>query len=158
MNEQNADDHRSECSFQDAIKRLRGFGYTFDVEGDRIKYSRKEQDELSGDDETEIRTLLGVLKGHKAEVLKDPYFLNVLIQQTLQEVNGVAFPEVFTWLVKNRRNQWGELWGLFNQIERYAKEDIRDVVGLSEALKEYKDFAMRMVDDFNRKHRPKRDV
>jgi hypothetical protein len=68
-------------SWMDAIYRLRLSGYSVSLVGGKLRYAYQGKGNPSQD---EITPLLEVLKTHKAEILKNPYFL---IEQTIHAIN-----------------------------------------------------------------------
>jgi len=128
--------------WRDALDRLRFLGYSFSLDGGKLKYAYQHKDNLPHD---EIPPLLEVLKTHKAEILKDPCFL---IDQTIQEINQHWKPETLEWVKKQRPDSWRRLVELEREINRAALKD--HLEGLERALQAYQEAVLGLDNEMDR--------
>ena len=119
----------------DAIDRLRSFGYSFTLDGERLRYTYQGKDDPP---QAEIIPLLEVLKAHKTDILKDP---NFLIEQTPLEINQ-AYPAVRNRLKDTPK--WDALSEIEQKINRAALEN--DFAGLKRGLQAYRRAVLGLVE------------
>ena len=115
--------------WMDALNKLRFLGYQITLDKGKLRYAYQRNDSPLHNETT---PLLEVLKAHKAEILKDPYFL---IEQTIQEINKAWKPGTLSGL-KPLPGAWQRMLSLEDQISRKALAG--DIDGLKKALEKYK--------------------
>jgi hypothetical protein len=133
-------------SWQKALQELKSLGYVLEVKNG-LTYSYQGK----GDPPREALPLIKTLRLHKKEILEDPGFLNLLIEQTFDEVHKIVTEEVLQWARRNQASKWIQITKLFNRIKQLILDDVRDAEELSGALREYKSFMVKLVDDYRKR-------
>jgi hypothetical protein len=118
--------------WRDAIVKLTHLGYSVRTSGDSLHVKWKGNGEPPSKEK--FSSLVGVLKEHKEDILKDPHFL---IDQTLREIDGIWQSGFLNYLKFSRLKEWGKMLGLEERINRSVlKGDLNE---LKKSLVEYRE-------------------
>jgi hypothetical protein len=120
-----------------AITELRSLGYEISSGGGKVTYVYRGHGRPAAE---QVTALIEELKTHKEEIVSDPYFL---ICQTLQEINNGWTPGGLGWMKGTRPNDFRKMIALEEEIDLFALS--RDINGLTEALRNYKDLMVGMA-------------
>jgi len=128
-------------NLMNAITQLCHLGYFVHSEGRTLKYLYRGKNGLPKE---KVVPLIEILKGHKEEIINDPYFH---IHMALGEINERYEPGSLMWAKKERVQEWQKTLALEGEINKAAL--MEDVETLKEVLTQYRNLMLSMIGDFS---------